>query len=59
MIKRFDESNISGVTQLKSTVQKGIKAKLVEQFPNITNFMDEIMPKKEAIRTVKWFVTYF
>ena len=53
---RFDDSNISGVTQLKSTVQKAIKAKLVQQFPNLTEYVDEILPKKEAIKTLKWFV---
>lgn len=55
-MNRFDDSSISGVTQLKSTVQKTIKAKLKEQFPYIAEHIDEIMPKKEAIRTVKWYV---
>jgi len=53
MFKKFDETNISGVTQLKSTVQKAIKAKICQQFPNISEYIDEILPKKEAIKTLK------
>lgn len=45
---------MSGVTQLKSSVQKGIKNKLVEQFPNLENYIDEIVPKKDNLRIVKW-----
>ncbi|XP_054155112.1 malignant T-cell-amplified sequence 1-like [Oppia nitens] len=53
MFKKFDESNVSGVTQLKSSVQKAIKNKIVDQFPNISDYIDEILPKKEAIKTLK------
>jgi len=53
MFKKFDETNVSGVTQLKSTVQKGIKNKIVDQFPHIKDYIDDIFPKKEAIKTLK------
>jgi len=53
MFRKFDETNISGVTQLKSTVQKAIKQKIVQQFPHISEHIDEILPKKEAIKTLK------
>lgn len=49
---------MSGVTQLKSSVQKGIKNKLVEQFPNLENYIDEIVPKKDNLRIVKWYERY-
>lgn len=51
---RFEDTNVSGVTQLKSSVQKGIKNRLVEQFPYLENYIDEIIPKKENLRIVKW-----
>jgi len=50
---RFDNTCISGVTQIKTSVQKGIKNKIVEQFPLIEEYIDEIMPKKESIKIVK------
>ncbi|KAH7637695.1 malignant t-cell-amplified sequence 1 [Dermatophagoides farinae] len=53
MFKKFEDTNVSGVTQLKSSVQKGIKNRLVEQFPYLENYIDEIIPKKENLRIVK------
>lgn len=34
-------------------MQKTIKSKIVEQFPLIENYMDEILLKKEGTRVVK------
>lgn len=52
---RFDEKeSISGVQQLKSSVQKGIRNKLIEQYAHIQEHIDLIVPKKDAFRIVKW-----
>ncbi|KAH9390070.1 PREDICTED: malignant T-cell-amplified sequence 1 homolog [Rhagoletis zephyria] len=53
MFKKFEDSSVSGVMQLKSSVQKGIKNKLVESFPNLEAYIDEIIPKKDTLRVVK------
>lgn len=53
MFKKFDEGDISTTVQLKSSVQKNIKNKLVEQYPNLAKYVDVIMPKKEQIRVAK------
>ncbi|XP_074596071.1 malignant T-cell-amplified sequence 1 homolog [Brevipalpus obovatus] len=53
MFKRFDDSSVSGTTQLKSSVQKGIRNKIVEQYPAIEEYIDEILPKKESLKIVK------
>ncbi|GAB6025929.1 Malignant T-cell-amplified sequence 1 [Chamberlinius hualienensis] len=54
MFKKFDEKeSVSGVVQLKSSVQKGIKAKLVEQFPHLDDYINSILPKKDTLRIVK------
>ncbi|XP_071445553.1 malignant T-cell-amplified sequence 1 homolog [Hetaerina americana] len=54
MFKRFDEKeSISGVQQLKSSVQKGIRTKLQEQFPHLDGYIDTILPKKDTFRIVK------
>lgn len=55
IICRFDEKeNVSGFTQLKSSVQKGLKNKLIDQFPHLENYMSQILPKKEGLRILKW-----
>lgn len=50
---RFEDANVSGLTQLKTSVQKGIKNKIVEEFPYLEDYIDEIMPKKESIKIAK------
>jgi isochorismate hydrolase len=59
-LKRFQaDENISGVTQLKSSVQRSIRAKLVEQFPSIKDYIDDICPKKESMVLIKWYQVMF
>ncbi|RWS28917.1 Malignant T-cell-amplified sequence 1-like protein, partial [Leptotrombidium deliense] len=53
MFKKFDDTQISGITQLKTSVQKGIRNKIVEEYPLIEDFIDEIIPKKESLRIAK------
>ncbi|CAB0004397.1 unnamed protein product, partial [Nesidiocoris tenuis] len=54
MFKKFDEKeSISCSQQLKSSVQKGIRNKLLEQFPGIEEYIDSILPKKDNFRMLK------
>ncbi|KAL0273330.1 UNVERIFIED_CONTAM: hypothetical protein PYX00_006023 [Menopon gallinae] len=54
MFKKFDEKeSVSGVQQLKSSIQKGIRAKLLEQFPHLETHIDAVLPKKDTFRIVK------
>ncbi|XP_055585982.1 malignant T-cell-amplified sequence 1 homolog [Uranotaenia lowii] len=54
MFKKFDEKeSISGVQQLKSSIQKGIRVKLLEQYPHIKDHIDQVLPKKDQFRIVK------
>uniref|UniRef100_A0A0N5AYW4 PUA domain-containing protein n=1 Tax=Syphacia muris TaxID=451379 RepID=A0A0N5AYW4_9BILA len=54
MFRKFDEKeSIIGSQQLKSSVQKGIRQKIVEQFPLLENYIEEILPKKENFKLVK------
>lgn len=50
---RFEDNNVSGVTQLKSSVQKSVRNKIIEQFPLLNDHIDKIMPKKDSIKVVK------
>uniref|UniRef100_A0A6G1SPF2 Malignant T-cell-amplified sequence 1 n=1 Tax=Aceria tosichella TaxID=561515 RepID=A0A6G1SPF2_9ACAR len=53
MFKKFEDGDISGTVQLKSSVQKNIKTKLTEQFPNLAKYIDVILPKKDQLRLAK------
>ncbi|CAG0896659.1 unnamed protein product, partial [Cyprideis torosa] len=49
-----DKENVSGVTQLKGSVQRGIRSAVAELYPSSESYMDGIMPKKDSFRIVKW-----
>lgn len=52
---RFDEKeNISSVNNAKNTLQKQIRARLLEQYPATADYIDLILPKKETLKQVKW-----
>ncbi|KAK9708680.1 Pre-PUA-like domain [Popillia japonica] len=54
MFKKFDEKEgVSGILQLKSSVQKGIRTKLLEQYAHLEGYIDAILPKKDNLRIVK------
>lgn len=54
MFKKFQAKEaISGVSQVKSSVQRGIRSKLVEKFPPLDDYIAQIFPKKEPLVLVK------
>ncbi|CAO3678777.1 unnamed protein product [Umbelopsis ramanniana] len=54
MFKKFSfTENIAGQTQLKSSVQRGIRGKIIEQYPSLEPILDDLMPKKTPIVLVK------
>ncbi|XP_055616254.1 malignant T-cell-amplified sequence 1 homolog [Toxorhynchites rutilus septentrionalis] len=54
MFKKFDEKeSVSGIQQLKSSVQKGIRNTLIQEYPHIEGHIDQILPKKDQFRIVK------
>ncbi|KAB0394118.1 hypothetical protein E2I00_017447, partial [Balaenoptera physalus] len=51
---KFDEKeNVSNCIQLKTSVIKGIKNQLIEQFPGIDPWLNQIMPKKDPVKIVR------
>ncbi|XP_039077387.1 malignant T-cell-amplified sequence 1 isoform X2 [Hyaena hyaena] len=51
---RFDEKeNVSNCIQLKTSVIKGIKNQLIEQFPGIEPWLNQITPKKDPVKIVR------
>ncbi|XP_040428338.1 malignant T-cell-amplified sequence 1 isoform X1 [Cygnus olor] len=51
---KFDEKeNVSNCIQLKTSVIKGIKNQLIDQFPVIEPWLNQIMPKKDPVKIVR------
>ncbi|XP_071951598.1 malignant T-cell-amplified sequence 1-like [Antedon mediterranea] len=54
MFKKFiAKDNVSGTQQVKSSVARGIRAGLVEHYPAVAPYVDQIVPKKEPLVLVK------
>jgi PUA domain protein len=54
MFKKFDEKEqLTAVNNVKSSVQKGIRAKLLEQYPYLDDYLEQIVPKKDPMRIAK------
>ncbi|KAG4305705.1 hypothetical protein PORY_000615 [Pneumocystis oryctolagi] len=54
MFKRFKgKEHIKGITQVKSSTQKILRAKIVECYPSLEPLMSEIFPKKSHLTLVK------
>uniref|UniRef100_A0A2K5S6A0 Uncharacterized protein n=1 Tax=Cebus imitator TaxID=2715852 RepID=A0A2K5S6A0_CEBIM len=51
---RIVGKNVSNCVQLKTSVIKGIKNQLIEQFPGIEPWLNQIMPKKDPVKIVRW-----
>ena len=45
---------MSSVSQVKSSVQRAIRAQMLESYPGLRDYLDKILPKKEPLKIVKW-----
>ena len=53
MFKTLKSDDFGNQSAAKSSVVRGIKASLIEQFPRLENVVDEILPKKDPLLLVK------
>lgn len=53
MFKKFDEKELGSTQQLKSSENRKIRAKVMENYPHIENFIEQILPKKDTLRLIK------
>ncbi|VDN03707.1 unnamed protein product [Thelazia callipaeda] len=54
MFRKFDEKeDIIGTQQLKLSAQKSIRLKIVEQLPLLTDYINDILPKKDCFKLIK------
>ncbi|KAI9091121.1 PUA-like domain-containing protein [Phlyctochytrium arcticum] len=54
MFKKFTpKEDISTKSKVKSSVQRGIRASILEQYPALNTYAEELLPKKEPLILVK------
>eukprot|EP01114_Cavostelium_apophysatum_P008928 TRINITY_DN2199_c0_g1_i1.p2 TRINITY_DN2199_c0_g1~~TRINITY_DN2199_c0_g1_i1.p2 ORF type:complete len:184 (-),score=39.62 TRINITY_DN2199_c0_g1_i1:757-1308(-) len=54
MFKKFSkEEDFAGFTQVKSSVGRAVRSKVLEQMPGLTGCIDDIMPKKSPVIIAK------
>ena len=53
MFAKFNLSDISGVSQVKSSQARGIRTKILEQFPSLEAPLEELMPKRLPLKLAK------
>ncbi|VEU23014.1 DEKNAAC104166 [Brettanomyces naardenensis] len=49
MFKKFTREDIHTQTNVKSSVQRALKNKLVEEYPNLETAVDDLVPKKGTV----------
>merc|ERR1712070_608108 len=53
MFKKFSTDEISGSSNMKSSAARGLRGRLIEQFPMLDQVMDDIFPKKKPLVETK------
>ncbi|XP_055328070.1 malignant T-cell-amplified sequence 1-like [Paramacrobiotus metropolitanus] len=54
MFKKFSEKeSVTGSSQLKSSVIRNYRQGLLEKYPHVESYLDEIWPKKDNVKLVK------
>ena len=48
------EETVSSTTQLKSSAQRHIKKGVLQQYPELAKYADDILPPK-VLREAKWY----
>jgi hypothetical protein len=45
-------------SKVKSSAQRGIRSKILEEYPKLEPYIEDILPKKEQLDLVKLYVAY-
>lgn len=53
MMKKFSKDEINSQNQMKSSAQRAVRAKVLENFPRLETVLDEIIPKKTPMILAK------
>lgn len=52
-LSNIDRIHPGAPTKVKSSVQRGLRSKFVETYPGFEPYIDEIIPKKAQLESVK------
>jgi PUA domain protein len=56
MFKKFNANeDVAGRQNVKSSIQRAIRSKIIETFPLLEPHMEEIIPKKSQLSLIKWY----
>lgn len=53
------DENISSYSKVKSSVQRNIRNKILEQYPQLEKMEEDLLPKKEPMFVAKWYVSVY
>ena len=53
MFKKFSKEDIHSRSNIKSSVQRGLKSNFVSAYPDLANAIDNIIPKKSQVILIK------
>ncbi|KAG7832090.1 hypothetical protein KL920_000425 [Ogataea angusta] len=53
MFKKFSKEDVHTRSNVKSSVQRGLKTRFVEQYPGFEPIIDELVPKKSTVQHYK------
>mmetsp|Transcript_16347 Transcript_16347/g.41241 ORF Transcript_16347/g.41241 Transcript_16347/m.41241 type:complete len:186 (+) Transcript_16347:88-645(+) len=53
MFKKFGGDEVRDRSKIKSSQQRGIRSSIIEQFPKLEPYMEQIMPKKGEVQVAK------
>lgn len=57
MFKRFSvEEHVSTSSKVKSSQQRTIRGKILESYPLIEPYLEDLLPKKAPLVVAKWLV---
>ncbi|CCE94174.1 translation machinery-associated protein 20 TDEL_0H03150 [Torulaspora delbrueckii] len=53
MFRKFTKDDVHSRSKVKSSIQRTLKTKLVNQYPQLEEVIDELIPKKSQIELIK------
>ena len=53
MFAKFNESDVSSVAPIKSSQARGIRSRIVQQYPALEAALEELIPKKATLKLAK------
>jgi hypothetical protein len=56
---RFSSEQITSKSQAKTSFIRNLRKDLLKQYPSLAPYLDDIIPKKQPLVQVKWYLLAF